>query len=152
MRATREQLGTISNMGTEQQGNVREREREGREREMAKTTKRSCENFEFCRESLAAAIAHFFFVFVFVLFLVFSFSWFSYRLRAVCCTVCVSFCVCFWRGRYFEFVILALLFSSMFVLLQIACVLEERGEGRRILNVILHTHSSGRHRNKERES
>ncbi len=109
-RATREQLGTFANMGTKQRGNnwellqtweqsnkgtcplasasARERERDGED------DKRSCENFEFCRESLAAAIAHFFF---FVFFLVFYSSWFSYGLRAVCCTVCV--CVCFFFGE-----------------------------------------------------
>jgi hypothetical protein len=50
-RATREQLGTFANMGTEQQGNVpigereRERERRERERDAVKTTKRSLREF-----------------------------------------------------------------------------------------------------------
>ncbi len=127
-RATREQLGTVgkhgkrlSNKGTIgnfcKHGNRATRERAHRRARVRETDgeddKRSCENLEFCRESLAAAIAHFFFCFCF--FLVFSSSWSSYGLRAVCCTVCVCVCVCvcfLWRGRYFEFVILALLFPQ----------------------------------------
>jgi hypothetical protein len=113
-RATREQLGTLANTGTEQQGNNWERlqtweqsnkgtcplasasanAREERERETRWRRQNAvCENLEFCRESLAAAIAYFSFLFLFFVF-VFSSSWFPYGLRAVCCTVslCVFFC------------------------------------------------------------
>jgi hypothetical protein len=84
-------------MGTEQQGNVPigERERERESERDGEDDKRSCENFEFCRESLAAAIAHFFFfVFFLVFLLLMVFIWFA------CCllhSLCV--CVCFFWER-----------------------------------------------------
>jgi hypothetical protein len=112
-RATREQLGTYANMGTEQQGNnwellqTWEQSNKGtcplasarEERETVETTNAVCENLEFCRESLAAAIAHFsFFCFCFL----FSFFpphgfhvdcvLFAAQSLCMCLCVCVFFC------------------------------------------------------------
>jgi len=114
-RATREQLGTFANMGTEQQGNVPIGERERRERDGG-DDKRSLREFGVLSRKFGGRHRPlFFFLFLFFVF-VFSSSWFSCGLRAVCCTVSVyvfvCLCVFLWRGRYFEFVILALLFPQ----------------------------------------
>ncbi len=142
-RETRELLGTFANMGTEQQENnwellrTWEQSNKGtcplasasasaRARETAKTTNAVARILSFVAKVWRPPSPTFFFLFFFSFF--YS-SWFSYGLRAVCCTVCVCVCVFFGRGRYFEFVILALLFPQCLCCCkQIACVLEERGE------------------------
>jgi hypothetical protein len=135
-RAERQQLGTFANTGAEQQGNNWERlqtweqsnkgtcplasasarEERERERDTVKTTKRSLREFGVLSRKFGGRHRPlFFFLFLFFVFF-FSSSWFSCGLRAVCCTVSVyvfvCLCVFLWRGRYFEFVILALLFPQ----------------------------------------
>jgi hypothetical protein len=144
-RATREQLGTFANMGTEQQGNVPIGERE-RERERERRRRRQTQLREFCVWSRLFGGRHrllFFFVFFF-------FAFFPpHGCQMVCVlfaaqSVCVCVCVFFWRGRYFEFVILALLFPQCLCCCRLHVF--QKTEARRILNIILHTNSSGRER------
>ncbi len=142
------ELGTFANMGTEQQGNVpigeRERERERRRR-------RQTQFREFWVLSRKFGGRHrplLFFVFFF-------FSFFPpHGFRMVCVlfaaqSVCVCVCVFFLERTVLRVCYFSITFSSMFVLLQIACVLAERGEAD--CNIILHKYSSGRHREGERE-